>query len=115
MVLWRLARRRTLAAFALLAAALGLSGVGVTGVFAQPARASGSGKIARPAWKTIPASALVSNHDRASGAANELAMARHAGAQITRITGSHVVMLSHPDAVVQLVDTAAAKYAAANR
>ncbi len=60
---------------------------------------------------SVSAYALVPNQDRAIGTANELAMARHAGAQVTRINGSHVVMLSHPDAVLQLVDSAAAKFA----
>ncbi|MBV9322781.1 MAG: alpha/beta hydrolase [Chloroflexi bacterium] len=61
-----------------------------------------------PAWKTIRSFALVANQDHAIGTANELAMAQHAGATTVRVDGSHVVMISHPDAVVDLIQTAVA-------
>ncbi len=59
------------------------------------------------AWKTVPLWALVATEDHAIGAANVRAMAQHAGAQIVEVRASHVVMISHPDAVVRLIRTAA--------
>jgi pimeloyl-ACP methyl ester carboxylesterase len=60
-----------------------------------------------PAWRTIPSFALVPNQDHAIGTQNELAMARNAKARIVRVDGSHLVMISQPDAVVGLIETAA--------
>ena len=50
--------------------------------------------------------ALVPNQDHASGTANELAGAQHAGATIVRVDGSRVAMISHAAAVVELIDAA---------
>ena len=58
------------------------------------------------AWKTIPSWAMVATHDNAIGTANVRAMAKHAGAHIVEQDGSHVVMISHPDAVFRLIETA---------
>jgi hypothetical protein len=60
-----------------------------------------------PAWKTIPSFALVPNQDHAIGTQNELAMAQNAKAHIVRVDGSHLVMISQPDAVVGLIESAA--------
>jgi pimeloyl-ACP methyl ester carboxylesterase len=60
-----------------------------------------------PAWKAIPAFALVPNQDRVIGTQNELAMAQNANANIVRVDGSHLVMISQPDAVVGLIENAA--------
>jgi pimeloyl-ACP methyl ester carboxylesterase len=60
-----------------------------------------------PAWKTIPSWDLVTLDDRAIAPGGQSFMARRAGAQITRIHSAHDVMVSHPDAVVDLVETAA--------
>jgi hypothetical protein len=49
----------------------------------------------------------VPNQDHAIGTINELNMATHAGARIVRVNGSHVVMISHPEAVVDLIGAAA--------
>ena len=59
------------------------------------------------AWKTIPSWAMVATQDHAIGTANVLPMAQHAGAHLVQVGASHVVMISHPDAVVQLIRTAA--------
>ena len=48
----------------------------------------------------------VPNQDHAIGTANELAMAEHACATTVRVDGSHVVMISHPEAVVDLIQAA---------
>ena len=42
-----------------------------------------------------------------AGTANVRAMAQHALAQIVEVRASHVAMISHPDAVVRLIRTAA--------
>jgi pimeloyl-ACP methyl ester carboxylesterase len=59
-----------------------------------------------PAWKAIRPFALVANQDHAIGTANEITMAQHANATTVRIDGSHLVMLSHPGAVVSLIEAA---------
>jgi pimeloyl-ACP methyl ester carboxylesterase len=59
------------------------------------------------AWKTIPSWAVVATRDNAIGTANVHDMAEHAGAHIVNVEGSHVVMISHPDAVVRVIRTAA--------
>jgi pimeloyl-ACP methyl ester carboxylesterase len=59
-----------------------------------------------PAWKTIPSWALVGTDDRVIPPADQLAMANHAGAQVTEVKAPHLSMLSDPDAVVKLIDDA---------
>ena len=60
------------------------------------------------AWQTIPTFAVVPSEDRAVGTANELFMAQRARAQITEVKGaSHLVMLSHPEVVVKVIEAAA--------
>jgi pimeloyl-ACP methyl ester carboxylesterase len=59
-----------------------------------------------PAWKTIPSWYLLGTQDRIITPAAQLAMAQHAGSQITRVRASHVSLISHPDAVVRLIRTA---------
>lgn len=66
-----------------------------------------SEKSTAAAWKTIPSFALIANQDHAIGTANELAMAQHAGAQIVRVDGSHLVMVARPGEVVELIRSAA--------
>jgi pimeloyl-ACP methyl ester carboxylesterase len=60
-----------------------------------------------PAWKTIPAWALVATHDNTIGTANTRFMARRAAPSHTvEIEASHAVLVSHPDAVVDLIHQA---------
>ena len=61
-----------------------------------------------PAWKTKPTWAVVPTGDKAVGADVVRSMAERAGATITEVEGSHVVMLSQPEAVVDVIMTAAA-------
>ena len=51
------------------------------------------------AWKSLPAWAAVGTADLAAGSDVTRSMAQRAGAQITEIDGSHVIMISQPDAV----------------
>jgi pimeloyl-ACP methyl ester carboxylesterase len=61
-----------------------------------------------PAWRTIPSWYLVASDDHAIPPATERFMAKRAGATTVEISASHVAMVSHPDAVVELIETAAA-------
>ena len=59
-----------------------------------------------PAWKTLPSWAVVGTGDKAAGADVVRANAERAGAQITELDGSHVVMVSQPQAVTDVILTA---------
>jgi pimeloyl-ACP methyl ester carboxylesterase len=66
-----------------------------------------------PAWKNRPAWAVVATGDRAAGADVVRSMAERAGAKITEIDGSHVIMISQPEAVTNVIMEAVAVAAAA--
>jgi len=59
-----------------------------------------------PAWKTIPSFYLVGTIDRAIPPFAQLFMAQRAHATIVQVKGSHLVMISHPEAVVDLINQA---------
>src|SRR3989454_5449133 len=59
-----------------------------------------------PAWKTIPSFYLVGTIDRAIPPFAQLFMAQRAHATIVQVRGSHLVMISHPEAVVDLINQA---------
>ena len=61
-----------------------------------------------PAWKSSPAWAVVATGDKAAGADVVRSMAERAGATITEVEASHVVMVSQPKAVADVILTAAA-------
>jgi len=63
----------------------------------------------QPAWKTLPSWAVVATSDRAAGTDMVRAHAERAGAQITEIDGSHVIMISQPQAVTDVIEAAIAK------
>jgi pimeloyl-ACP methyl ester carboxylesterase len=67
------------------------------------------------AWKTIPSWFLYGSRDKNIPPAVHAFMAKRAGARkAIEVPGaSHVVMMSHPDALVALIDDAAAEYARA--
>ncbi len=56
-----------------------------------------------PAWKDRPSWAVVATGDRAAGADLTRSMAQRAGATITEVVGSHVVMVSQPEAVTEVI------------
>jgi len=57
-----------------------------------------------PAWKDLPSWAAVGTEDKAAGADVVRSMAKRAGATITEISGgSHVIMISQPDAVTEVI------------
>ncbi|HEX6402343.1 MAG TPA: alpha/beta hydrolase [Pseudonocardiaceae bacterium] len=61
-----------------------------------------------PAWKALPAWAVVATGDKAAGTDVIRAMAERAGATITEADGSHVIMVSQPEVVTEVIMTAAA-------
>jgi pimeloyl-ACP methyl ester carboxylesterase len=52
-----------------------------------------------PAWKRLPSWAVVATGDKAVGTDLARSMAQRAGATITELAGSHVIMVSQPQAV----------------
>ena len=60
-----------------------------------------------PAWKSRPAWAVVATGDKAAGTDVIRSQAERAGATITEIEGSHVIMVSQPEAVGDVILTAA--------
>jgi pimeloyl-ACP methyl ester carboxylesterase len=71
------------------------------GSFAGLAEPSGP-----PAWKDIPAWAIIGRQDHIVDPISLRAMAEHAGARITEVDASHVSMISHPDVVVDVIEEA---------
>jgi pimeloyl-ACP methyl ester carboxylesterase len=61
-----------------------------------------------PAWKKLPSWAVVAKGDRAAGADVVRSMAKRAGATITEADGSHVIMVSQPQVVADVILTAVA-------
>jgi pimeloyl-ACP methyl ester carboxylesterase len=62
-----------------------------------------------PAWKTLPSWAVVATADRAAGTDVVRAHAERAGATVTEVDGSHVIMISQPDVVTEVIESAMAK------
>jgi pimeloyl-ACP methyl ester carboxylesterase len=64
-----------------------------------------------PAWKRLPCWAVVTSGDLTIGTDLVRRMAQRAGAQIVELEGSHVIMISRPDAVTEVIGTALAAVA----
>jgi pimeloyl-ACP methyl ester carboxylesterase len=62
-----------------------------------------------PAWKTLPSWAVVATRDRAAGTDVVRSHAERAGAAITEVDGSHVIMISKPEVVAEVIQSAIAK------
>lgn len=71
------------------------------------ALAAGGAPTTKTAWRTIPSWALVGLDDRTITPDAQLSMARRAGAAITQIHSAHLSMISHPNEVTRLIETAA--------
>jgi pimeloyl-ACP methyl ester carboxylesterase len=56
-----------------------------------------------PAWKSLPSWAVVADGDKAIGADLVRSMAQRAGAKIAELEGSHVIMVSQPAAVTEVI------------
>ncbi len=63
--------------------------------FSEPSRT--------PAWKNHRTWAVVATGDKAAGADVVRSMAQRAGASITELEGSHVIMISQPEAVADVI------------
>ena len=72
---------------------------------AAAAVAEPSGK---PAWKTIPSWTVVGTGDKVIPPAELLAMAKHAGAHVTKVNAGHLSLVSAPGAVAAVIMRAAA-------
>ena len=60
-----------------------------------------------PAWKSLPSWYLVATNDEAIPPDAERHFAARMGATTVEIASSHVPMVSHPDEVVALIESAA--------
>ena len=60
-----------------------------------------------PAWKKLPCWAVVATGDKAAGADVVRSHAQRAGADIVEVEGSHVIMISQPQAVTDHILKAA--------
>jgi pimeloyl-ACP methyl ester carboxylesterase len=61
-----------------------------------------------PAWKKVPSWAVVATGDKAAGTDIVRSMAERAGATITDVEGSHVIMVSQPQVVAEAILAAVA-------
>ena len=60
-----------------------------------------------PAWRKLPSWAVVATGDKAAGSDLVRSMARRASADIVELEGSHVIMISQPQAVTDHIVKAA--------
>ena len=67
-----------------------------------------------PAWKSQPSWFLVAANDQAIPPDAERQFAKRMGATTVEVATSHVAMVSHPDDVAELIETAAKAVEAAN-
>jgi pimeloyl-ACP methyl ester carboxylesterase len=56
-----------------------------------------------PAWKNVPSWAVVATGDKAAGSDVVRSMAARAGATILEVEGSHVIMMSQPKTVTDVI------------
>jgi pimeloyl-ACP methyl ester carboxylesterase len=61
-----------------------------------------------PAWKNLPSWTVVATGDKAAGTDVVRSMAERAGATMIEVEGSHVIMISQPDAVTDVIMNALA-------
>jgi pimeloyl-ACP methyl ester carboxylesterase len=81
----------------------------------QPLSWSALGEVmGPPAWKSYPSWFLVADGDQAIPPDAERQFAARMGATTIEVPTNHVAMVSHPDEVVRLVETAAQAVRAAN-
>ncbi len=86
------------------AADLPAADAAVIGVTQRPvAELAFSEPSGRPAWKDSPSWAVVATPDKAAGTDLVRSMAERAGATITEVEGSHVIMVSQPQVVTDVI------------
>jgi pimeloyl-ACP methyl ester carboxylesterase len=64
--------------------------------------------LGAPAWKDLPSWAVVATGDKAAGTDVIRSMAERVGATATEVEASHVVMVSQPKAVADMISEAVA-------
>ena len=75
----------------------------------QPLHSNALGDVmGTPAWKSLPSWFLVADGDQAIPPDAERLFAQRMGATTVEVATNHVAMVSHPDDVVELIETAAA-------
>jgi pimeloyl-ACP methyl ester carboxylesterase len=67
-----------------------------------------SGTIDEPAWRTKPSWYLIATEDRMIPPPAQRQMSARAGSTVVEAAGSHAIYVSHPAAVAELIETAAA-------
>ena len=76
-------------------------------VMAATQRAAADGSFSEksgpPAWKTLPCWSVVASGDKAAGADVIRAQAQRAKSSITEVDGSHVIMVSQPQVVTDVI------------
>ena len=81
----------------------------------QPLSASAFDEVMTvPTWKLMPSWYLVAQDDQALPADVERMFANRMGATTVEVRSGHLAMVSHPDAVVELTETAAEAALAVN-
>ena len=81
----------------------------------QPLSASALGDVMGvPAWKSLPSWYMVADGDQAIPPDAERLFAKRMGATTVKVPTNHVAMVSHPDDVVKLIETAAEAVSAAH-
>jgi pimeloyl-ACP methyl ester carboxylesterase len=70
----------------------------------RPVSARGFGEpTSAPAWRSLPSWAVIPTGDKAAGSDVLRTMAARAGATVTEAEGSHVIMVSQPKVVTEVV------------
>jgi pimeloyl-ACP methyl ester carboxylesterase len=59
-----------------------------------------------PAWKNLPSWFAVAQHDEVIPPDGERLFAQRMGATVVEFDSSHVVMVSHPEEIADLIETA---------
>jgi pimeloyl-ACP methyl ester carboxylesterase len=59
-----------------------------------------------PAWETIPSWSLIGTADRVIPPAQQLAMSTNAGAHISNVDAGHLSLVTRPDVVTRIIETA---------
>ncbi|MGY1634174.1 alpha/beta fold hydrolase [Geodermatophilus sp. SYSU D01186] len=73
----------------------------------RPISSLGFGEpTAAPAWRSLPSWAVIPTGDKAAGTDVLRAMAQRAGATVVEAEGSHVIMVSQPKAVTEVIQQA---------
>jgi pimeloyl-ACP methyl ester carboxylesterase len=76
----------------------------VLGASPRPVAVAAFGdKTGVPAWKKLPSWAVVATGDKAAGSDVIRSMAKRAGAEILEVGGSHVIMISQPQIVTDVI------------